>query len=121
MSDQGEHVTTGIAGAQDHAPSRGMVCHVCRSGMDSPYAMRGMPGVGVVGVCSRVCADRMAGIEVRRNEDGALDEIVATGATVHLEQMADTNWWMSIKAGGREVHVNFWTPRAVIRGRCEDV
>lgn len=47
---------TGIAGAADHAPSRAVACHVCGGDMDSPHAMRGMPGVGVVGVCSRACA-----------------------------------------------------------------
>jgi hypothetical protein len=47
---------TGIAGAADHAPSRATTCYVCGSEMDSPHAMRGMPGVGVVGACSRECA-----------------------------------------------------------------
>lgn len=48
---------TGIAGAADHAPSRATTCHVCGVRMDSPHAMRAMPGVGVVGACSRECAE----------------------------------------------------------------
>ncbi len=47
---------TGIAGAADHTPSRATTCHVCGSDMETPNAMRSMPGVGVVGACSRACA-----------------------------------------------------------------
>jgi hypothetical protein len=40
-------------------------------------------------------------IEVRRNTDGTLDEIVAVGYAgnyliMHLERMTDTAWWMSV-------------------------
>src|ERR1035441_8082556 len=31
----------------------------------------------------------------------ALDEVVATGADVHLEQMDHDSWWMGIEAGGK--------------------
>ena len=37
----------------------------------------------------------------------ALDEIVADGATIHLEQMSHDQWWMGINAGGRYFHLNF--------------
>jgi hypothetical protein len=37
----------------------------------------------------------------------ALDEIVASGASVHLKQMAHDHWWMSIDAGGKYFHLNF--------------
>ena len=51
-------------------------------------------------------------VEIRfqgRLEDGrlALDEVVATGADVHLEQMDHDQWWMGIEAGGRHFHLNF--------------
>jgi hypothetical protein len=51
-------------------------------------------------------------VEVRfqgRLEDGrpALDEIVATCAAIHLEQMSHDQWWMGIEAGGRHFHLNF--------------
>jgi hypothetical protein len=49
--------------------------------------------------------------EIRRNEDGALDEIVASGCTFHLEQMAPGQWWMSIRAGGVDTHVTLYTRR----------
>jgi hypothetical protein len=41
-------------------------------------------------------------------EDGrpALDEIVAVGAGVHLEQMNHDSWWMGLGAGGR--NLNLW-------------
>jgi hypothetical protein len=37
----------------------------------------------------------------------ALDEIVAEGATIHLEQMNHDAWWMGINAGGKYFHLNF--------------
>ena len=37
----------------------------------------------------------------------ALDEIVARGASVHLEQMAHDHWWMGLEAGGMHFHLNF--------------
>jgi hypothetical protein len=37
----------------------------------------------------------------------ALDEIVAAGAFVHLEQMAHDHWWMGLEAGGKYFHLNF--------------
>ena len=37
----------------------------------------------------------------------ALDEIVASGANVHLEQMAHDHWWMGLEAGGKYFHLNF--------------
>ncbi len=51
-------------------------------------------------------------IEIRTQgelEDGrpALGEIVATKASVHLEQMAHDHWWMGLEAGGKCFHLNF--------------
>jgi len=37
----------------------------------------------------------------------ALDEIVADGAKIHLEQMAHDSWWMGIEAGGKYFHLGF--------------
>jgi hypothetical protein len=37
----------------------------------------------------------------------ALDEILASGAAVHLEQMAHDHWWMGLEAGGKYFHLNF--------------
>src|SRR5665213_1159501 len=37
----------------------------------------------------------------------AHDEIVADGATVHLEQMSHDHWWMGLEAGGKYLHLNF--------------
>ena len=34
--------------------------------------------------------------EVRLNDDGTLDEVVAHGADVHLEQLADDQWWLAV-------------------------
>lgn len=53
--------------------------------------------------------------EVRRDEDGDLDEVIATGCDFHLEQMAGNMWWMSVSCGGREVHVTLSTKNAEIK------
>ncbi len=37
----------------------------------------------------------------------ALDEIVAHGASIHLEQMRHEGWFMGIKAGRKYFHLNF--------------
>lgn len=35
-------------------------------------------------------------IEIRRNADGTLDEVVANDVFVHLEQMVENSWWMGV-------------------------
>jgi hypothetical protein len=47
-------------------------------------------------------------VEIRSDEKpiGTIDEIVAEGASVHVEQMADNAYWMSITANGELWH--FW-------------
>lgn len=52
-------------------------------------------------------------IEVRRNPDGTLDEIVADGAYIHLEQMAPGCWWMRIEKDG-DAQVVFLNSRGKI-------
>ena len=37
----------------------------------------------------------------------ALDEVVATGAVLHLEQMDRDKWWMGIEGGGKYFHLWF--------------
>jgi hypothetical protein len=70
---------TGIAGAVDHAPSRSSACHVCGGEMESPHALRGMPGVGIVAACSRECTSA----DGFRSEG----ERARTAAATHVEQL----------------------------------
>lgn len=42
-------------------------------------------------------------IEVRLNEDGTLDEIVAHGAFVHLEQLSKKRWYLGVEKDGELV------------------
>ncbi len=35
-------------------------------------------------------------VEIRRNHDGSIDEIVANGAGLHIEQMSDDGWFMGL-------------------------
>ena len=60
-------------------------------------------------------------IEIRRNRDGSLDEVVAQNVFVHLEQMADNSWWMGMSTPNNAhlVHVNFYSER-VIEAEAED-
>lgn len=44
--------------------------------------------------------------EVRLNEDGSVDEIVASGP-IHIEQMSEGQWWMSIGDGDTSIRVVF--------------
>ena len=50
----------------------------------------------------------------------ALDEIVASGAVVHLEQMADDHWWMGLEAGGKYFHLNSGTQGGRLWVRLSD-
>lgn len=50
-------------------------------------------------------ADRPDSIEVRRDSDGTLDEIVAKGATVHLERLNDGEAYMTIDTGAESWRV----------------
>jgi hypothetical protein len=52
-------------------------------------------------------------IEVRRNPDGSLDEIVAHGALVHLEQMDNCAWFLAVERDGHETKVWFRSPRKI--------
>ena len=60
-------------------------------------------------------------IEIRRNRDGSLDEVVAQNVFVHLEQMADNSWWMGVSTPDNThlVHVNFYS-EGVIEAEAED-
>ena len=37
----------------------------------------------------------------------ALDEVLAQGASIHLEQMSHDQWWMGIEAGEKYFHLSF--------------
>jgi hypothetical protein len=46
-----------------------------------------------------------------RHQLGDQKEIVARGAYVHIERMADERVWMAIQVGRRLLHINFYAPR----------
>lgn len=60
-------------------------------------------------------------IEIRRNDDGSLDEVVAQNVFVHLEQMADNSWWMGVSTpdNAHLIHVNFYS-EGTIEAEAED-
>jgi hypothetical protein len=55
----------------------------------------------------RTETDKPPPIEIRKHANGRLDEIVARGANVHLEQMDSNYWWMGLQLAGRYFHVRF--------------
>jgi hypothetical protein len=57
--------------------------------------------------------ERPAGIEIRNHAGGRLDEIVAHGVDIHLEQMDSGFWWMGLEVGGRRFHVNFVSAKGI--------
>ena len=59
-----------------------------------------------------------SGPDVRLNQAGKLDEIVAHKAFVHLEQMSDKHWWLSIEKNGKRVVVNL-SSESIIFGELE--
>lgn len=53
-------------------------------------------------------------LDIRHKESGALDEIVCSGGFIHLEQMSDRHWWLSIIKGNKRVHVNLASAEPII-------
>lgn len=51
--------------------------------------------------------------EVRLNDDGTLDEVVAEGAAVHLEQMSGTDWCLNVYTGRNLLQVWLNSPRKI--------
>jgi hypothetical protein len=58
--------------------------------------------------------------EIRLDEMGVMDEIVARPLFVHIERMAGGHFWMSLwfRSGG--VHVNFVAKKSQIGVSCEE-
>mgnify|MGYP001609985049 CR=1 FL=1 len=46
-------------------------------------------------------------VEIRRNPDGSIDEIVAKGANLHIEQMSDDGWFLGVDAADGS-YWQFW-------------
>ena len=56
--------------------------------------------------------------EIRKNDDGSLDEIVGIGEA-HLEQMGPDHWWIRFQDGDQGIMVNF-TAEGMITSLVED-
>ena len=66
----------------------------------------------------------MSKFEIRNNENGTLDEIVASDCNFHLEQMDNNHWWIGINYIGEDgeehmAHINLSTSRAKIKATVE--
>jgi hypothetical protein len=69
-----------------------------------------------VGAPAHDAAQGAVMIEIRRNEDGTVDEVVTP--TFHLEQMDDGHWWMRIMDGEEAVVVQLATSRGRAKIHC---
>ena len=59
-------------------------------------------------------------IEVRRREDGTLDEVVARNCDIHIEQMNEGTFWMGIYKDNYRQVVNFGAiDKGVIEAQSE--
>jgi len=69
----------------------------------------------------RVAQRPEAGATVRfgMNQDGTLDELFASGARFHIEQMSATHWWMEVECGKKRIHVNLHS-KATIKANVLD-
>ena len=46
-------------------------------------------------------------VEIRKNPDGSIDEVVAKNCTIHVEQMSSDGWYMGID-GEDGSYWQFW-------------
>jgi hypothetical protein len=61
----------------------------------------------------RTEADNQSPIEIRNHANGRLDEIVARGANIHLEQIDSNYWWMGLEIAGGRFHVRFSSAKGI--------
>lgn len=47
-------------------------------------------------------------VEIRRNDDGSIDEIVAKGCDLHIEQMSNDGWFIGVAASDGGFYSQFW-------------
>lgn len=57
--------------------------------------------------------------EVRTDQDGILDEIVASGVDLHIERLSGNQWWVGIIKNGKRQRVVFHTDKANIAAITE--
>jgi hypothetical protein len=61
----------------------------------------------------RTEAEKPQPIEIRNHANGRLDEIVACGVSIHLEQMDSNYWWMGLEIAGRRFPVRFNSAKGI--------
>lgn len=58
-------------------------------------------------------------VEVRTNDDGTLDEVIARDCYVHIEQLSASSWWIGLSKNGEHQHTVIYTDRARVAGMTE--
>ena len=59
-------------------------------------------------------------VEIRRNDDGSIDEVVGSDCNIAIEQMDDDLWSVFIAKGGREWIFQFTREGKAIVLTCVD-
>lgn len=67
---------------------------------------------GLCPLCAKLvkeckCARCAMSVEIRKNDDGSIDEVIANGCAIHLEQMDKNAWYLGIDASDGS-HWQFW-------------
>ena len=57
-------------------------------------------------------------VEIRLNDDGSIDEVVAHRADIHIEQMTDHGWYIGINASDKS-YWQFWIGAKNMRSHVE--
>ena len=55
----------------------------------------------------------MTDIEIRRNEDGTLDEVIADVGEFHMEQMDKSFWWIGFVVNGVRYRIDIWSSHPI--------
>ena len=60
----------------------------------------------------------MKAVEIRSDDDGSIDEIIAKGCSVHIERMSNDGWFMGIDATDGS-YWQFWFGSKNLRSHVE--
>ncbi len=60
----------------------------------------------------------MPAVEIRKNDDGSIDEIIAEGCDLHIEQMTGHGWYIGI-TGKDGSYWQFWLGAKNLKSHVE--
>ena len=89
------------------------------------HSVRNTATIEAISVSDQKWEKDGASVEIRTQgqlSDGrpALDEFLAEGASIHLEQMSHDQWWMGVEAAGKSFHLWFVLQDGKLQVRLSD-